>query len=294
MKKASQESSLDPTAKAKTSSAMGLYQFTSQTWLRSIKQHGADYGLGAYAEHIKINSSGVAHVDSPEARHAILKLRGDPTVSAEMAAELDKDNLATLKGNVTGKLGATELYLAHFLGAGGASDFLNTMKATPNAKAADILPQAAAANNSVFYSASGEARSLKQIYQHFAQKFDTTKSASTLVASAAPIKNAPDLSTLARIVPTHIAPSFTIADNNISSLGAYTAANAYSSAASAYNTANSSHDYTHTGLTAGDAAAYSAMVMAQLNVGDLAAIAAYGSKDDEKKNNPYSAMANVG
>ena len=242
MKKATQESSLDPTAKASTSSAMGLYQFTSQTWLRSIKQHGADYGLGSYAEHIKIDSNGIAHVDSTAMKHTILKLRSDPTISAEMSAELDKDNLATLKGNVTGKLGATELYLAHFLGAGGASDFLNTMKATPNAKAADILPQAATANNSVFYDKNGEARSLKQIYAHFAQKFDTNKSASTLVASTTPVKptTAYDIAGLSKITPTHMAPAFTLADNSIGASSGYTnsgyvAPSAYTSAASAYS-----------------------------------------------------------
>ena len=46
----------------------------------------------------------------------------------------------------------------------------------PNASAAALLPDAAAANPSVFYNSSGQPRSLAQIYQHFAQKFDGTSS----------------------------------------------------------------------------------------------------------------------
>ena len=36
------ESGYNPTAKASTSSARGLYQFTKQTWLATLERHGAD------------------------------------------------------------------------------------------------------------------------------------------------------------------------------------------------------------------------------------------------------------
>ena len=39
------ESGLNPTARAGTSSATGLYQFIDQSWLGVVKQHGSDYGL---------------------------------------------------------------------------------------------------------------------------------------------------------------------------------------------------------------------------------------------------------
>jgi hypothetical protein len=38
---AMRESSLNPEAKAPTSSATGLFQFIEQTWLGTVKQHGA-------------------------------------------------------------------------------------------------------------------------------------------------------------------------------------------------------------------------------------------------------------
>jgi hypothetical protein len=183
MHKAAQESSFDPNAQASSSSATGLFQFTKQTWLRTLKDHGDQYGLSNYTDHISVDSNGVAHVSDPTWRQAILNLRKDPQVSAEMAGELDKENLASLKSTVGGKIGPTDLYMAHFLGAGGASDFLNEMKVNPNAQAANVLPDAAASNPSVFYSSNGQPRTLAQIYNHFAQKFDGG-SPTTMVASA--------------------------------------------------------------------------------------------------------------
>jgi len=40
----------NPNAKAKTSSATGLFQFLDQTWLSTLKQHGAKYGYARYAD----------------------------------------------------------------------------------------------------------------------------------------------------------------------------------------------------------------------------------------------------
>ena len=40
------ESSMNPAARAQTSSAAGLYQFTQGTWLAMLDRHGARHGLG--------------------------------------------------------------------------------------------------------------------------------------------------------------------------------------------------------------------------------------------------------
>ena len=47
---ARRESGYNPSAKAKTSSATGLFQFVDQTWLATLKRHGAKYGYARYAE----------------------------------------------------------------------------------------------------------------------------------------------------------------------------------------------------------------------------------------------------
>ncbi len=186
LNKASQESSLNPSAKATGSSATGLYQFIEQTWLKTVKQSGAAYGLAEEAAKITVGSDGMARVASAADRKAILALRNDPEIASEMAAELAKANKEQLQAEVGGKIGSTELYMAHFLGASGAAEFLTALKTDPNAKAADLLPQAAAANKSVFYdSATGAAKSVKQIYAQFAKKFETTPDLSAIrVASA--------------------------------------------------------------------------------------------------------------
>ena len=46
------ESNLNPNAKAKTSSATGLFQFIDQTWLGTMKQSGGALGYGKYADAI--------------------------------------------------------------------------------------------------------------------------------------------------------------------------------------------------------------------------------------------------
>jgi hypothetical protein len=171
LNKADQESGLNPSAKASTSSATGLYQFVSQTWFKMVKEHGKDYGLDKEAAAISMED-GKAMVDDKAMRDKILKMRHDPVLSAAMAAEYALDNKDYLDAKLGGsKVGSTELYLAHFLGATGAAKFLNAMKTSPNASAAEIMPSAADANHNVFYSKSGEARTLREIYDRFAAKF---------------------------------------------------------------------------------------------------------------------------
>lgn len=173
------ESSLNPAAKSSTSSATGLYQFVEQTWLRVIKAYGDKHGLTEVADSITIGNDGVARVKTASERQAILNLRKDPEISSQMAAELTNENRETLETKVGGKIGATELYLAHFLGANGAATFIKTMRQNPQAVAADVLPTAAAANSKVFYDQDGNARTVSQIYKNFAKKFDGDDALST-------------------------------------------------------------------------------------------------------------------
>ncbi|MET0251556.1 MAG: lytic transglycosylase domain-containing protein, partial [Novosphingobium sp.] len=149
------ESRLDPSARAPTSSAAGLYQFTRGTWLRTIDRHGADHGLG-WAD----AAIAGGRVGDPAMRRSILALRYDPQASAAMAAELARDNGQAL-ANVLGRApDASELYLAHFLGSDGATRFLAALASDPGQSAAAILPAAAATNRGIFYAGSGAPRSV--------------------------------------------------------------------------------------------------------------------------------------
>lgn len=173
MAQAKQESDFQPTAKASTSSASGLFQFIESTWLSAVKQFGAKYGLGQYADQITTGGGG-PHVSSPALRQQILSLRNDPTISADLAAEMAHANTETLAQNLGHAPSSTALYLAHFLGASGATQLVKTAETAGGTKAADLLPQAAAANHSVFYDkATGAAKTVAQIYSSFAEKLDT-------------------------------------------------------------------------------------------------------------------------
>ena len=89
-----------------------------------------------------------------------------------MAAEFASDNKAYLQKTIGGKIGNTELYFAHFMGAGGASAFLSQLKKNPLSIAADIFPKEARANRNVFYDRkTGHPKTLQQVYNFFDKCF---------------------------------------------------------------------------------------------------------------------------
>ncbi len=166
------ESSLNPEAKARTSSATGLYQFIEQSWLGVVAKHGDEHGLGWAASAIARGSDGRYRVADSAMRSAILDLRRDPDASAAMAAEFASDNRDYLEKRLGHDVESVDLYLAHFLGAGGATKFLRSYEASPDASAAAVFPAAARSNRGVFYNRDGSARSLSEVRSRFAAKFE--------------------------------------------------------------------------------------------------------------------------
>src|SRR5689334_11742651 len=65
MAEAAQESGLRADAKASTSSATGLFQFTEGTWLDMVRRHGAEHGLAAEAAKIGTDEAGRPTVADP-------------------------------------------------------------------------------------------------------------------------------------------------------------------------------------------------------------------------------------
>lgn len=112
------ESGGNPNAKNPTSSASGVGQFLDSTWVQTIRQHRPDIAAGKSAAQI-------------------IALKSDPVLGRQMTAAFTQDNadylanrgIATTPGN---------LYLAHFLGAGGA---VNVLKADPNAPIGSVVGQ---------------------------------------------------------------------------------------------------------------------------------------------------------
>jgi hypothetical protein len=161
---ATRESGLKSAAKAGTSSASGLFQFVDQTWLGLVKQHGAQYGLGSYADQIAQGSDGRYHVENPSDRSAILSLRNDPKVASLMEGEFANQCRATLQSDLGRNVCNGELYAAHFLGTDAAAKLIRMRETQPNANAATAFPSAADANQNVFYHADGTPKTVKEVY----------------------------------------------------------------------------------------------------------------------------------
>ncbi|MCD2314754.1 lytic transglycosylase domain-containing protein [Sphingomonas sp. IC-11] len=164
------ESGFNATARARTSSASGLYQFIEQSWLAVVKNHGAEHGMGWAADGIQRNSAGRLTVSDPGLRRAILDLRNNPEAASLMAAEHASDNKDALEASLGRDVTGTDLYMAHFLGLGGAKQFLKAMQASPDRSAASMFPAAAGANRNVFFNRDGSARSLSEVYERFGAK----------------------------------------------------------------------------------------------------------------------------
>ena len=167
------ESSLNPNAHAATSSASGLYQFTNSTWLQTLQKHGDALGGNAGGLSAGVGATAV----DPASRAQLMALRSDPNASAMMAAQLASDNQTALTGVLGRTPDASELYLAHFLGADGAGKFLTALASNPDQSAAALLPRAAASNRNVFFDSSGSARSLGQVMALLRSRMDAAMQA---------------------------------------------------------------------------------------------------------------------
>lgn len=129
------------------SSAVGLYQFLDSTWKETVGKYGKKYGMDL------TNSS-----------------RLDPEDSTLMAAEYLKNNLNTIK-SVKSKPNVTDAYLTHFLGAGGAKNFLS---ADINSDSRNVLGAGPVnANPGIFYG-NGRIRTIKEAYDVIAKQLAKT------------------------------------------------------------------------------------------------------------------------
>jgi hypothetical protein len=166
---AKMESGLDPSAQASTSSASGLFQFIDQTWLDAVRQYGPQQGLSAEAA-LVVRRDGHLTVDDPTARQRILDLRKNPEVASALAG----DHLRAISDKLGLTLGrppnATEIYLGHLLGGGGASQVLQAVRTSPNQSASDLLPAAARANSTLFNSPDGTPYTVTQFMQHLSER----------------------------------------------------------------------------------------------------------------------------
>jgi hypothetical protein len=193
------ESNFNPNAKVATSSARGLFQFIQQTWLQTLKEQGRALGYGPYADAIERRPSGQYVVTEPRMHGAIMNLRSDPTANAVMAGAFTRANAKRLAGTLGRAQTEGELYIAHFLGASGASRLIGLAQSQPGTAAAAAFPGAAQANRSIFYDRAGRGRSVDEVYQALTGRYQVARDrrpnptavAATVAAKDAPVRRPP-------------------------------------------------------------------------------------------------------
>src|SRR5258705_6028897 len=198
---AKMESNFNPKSAASTSSARGLYQFIDQTWLGTVKEAGAQLGYGKCADAITKSPSGSYSVSDPAARSAIMKLRDDPDAASSMAAVLTQSNSFRLTGKIGRRPTDAELYMAHFMGVGGAARLISNAEDNPNASAARLFPNAAAANRSIFFDRAGSARSVSQVYSVLSSRYAGAANSQATRTAMAAVGGTPARVTFASAAP---------------------------------------------------------------------------------------------
>lgn len=143
------ESGGNATAKAGTSSAGGMFQFLDTTWTETVKAMGKNYTL---------------------------QDKYDPVKATEVMAYFTTKQQKQLELGTGKKASSTDLYMAHFLGAGGAVQFINAMSTNPNDIAARIFPAPAGANRSIFFDGA-RPRTLQEVYNLMGAKVSKAEQA---------------------------------------------------------------------------------------------------------------------
>jgi hypothetical protein len=213
---ASLESGFHADITTRRSSASGLFQFTNQTWLNMVRDHGRQYGHSDLASAITVQANGKLGVDDKAVEQKILDLRSDVDLSAHLAAELTKGNAAQLERALGRKPSPADLHLSLLLGPTGAIRFLKAHEADGATAAAALVPAAARQNPTIFFDSGHTPKTVAAVYQRIEERLAgplrqvaaleraEQKAAITQVAAVAPepvpLKQAPGL-----VAPTQVA-----------------------------------------------------------------------------------------
>jgi len=166
------ESGGDDTAKNTSSSARGRYQFLTDTWNAFAGKAGAP---PVTAEN---NGTASDPRNNPDLQEKVL----DQYIAAS-TAKLTAEKLPVTDAN---------LYMLHFMGQTGGTNFLRAMQSDAGASAATLFPKEAAANRSIFF-ARNEPRTVSEVYGMLTRKFNgsgTTAAPSAAASNLTPQQNA--------------------------------------------------------------------------------------------------------
>lgn len=161
------ESSLDPSARAGTSRATGLYQFLVggkyDTWGEMLSKYGNDYGIPP-------NASAM-----------------DPVANAILGGEFIRQNMKAAQKVLNRPITAADIYTMHMMGSGAGPKFLANLERDPNAIAQKDFPNQAASNTGVF-AKDGRWRTYGEIYDSFQKRIVSGNSQVSLMANKAGVE----------------------------------------------------------------------------------------------------------
>lgn len=138
----------------RASDATGLAQFIGPTWRETLRKHADALGIDGSKSDTELDA-----------------MRKDPVLSLKAAALHAQDNANVLRNALGREPSDTDLYFAHFLGAGGAVRFLQGAAASPNAPATNFVDAGQVeANRQVFYGEGGKPRTATQVSVYITDK----------------------------------------------------------------------------------------------------------------------------
>jgi hypothetical protein len=157
---ASAESSGDPNARNPRSSATGLHQFLKGTWAGLMKSN-PELGL---------TEDG----------------RTDPEQSNRAMRAFTAQNADALRAKGV-EPNDRNLYMAHFLGAGAAPNFIGAVQQDPSVPAASLVSaQVAAANRPVFFNRDGSPKTAGEVYERMTGRFGSESTAIAALGGGQP------------------------------------------------------------------------------------------------------------
>jgi hypothetical protein len=128
-----------------------------------------------------------------------------------MAGVLSQSNSFKLTGKIGRRPTDNELYMAHFMGVGGAAKLISNAEDNPNASAARLFPNAAAANRSIFYEkGTGRARSVSEVYSVLTTRYAAAANAKETRTAFAALGDAPSRVAAANAATPVAAPAVTM------------------------------------------------------------------------------------
>lgn len=138
------------------SSATGVGQHIDSTFLAVARAPG-------FAEAVGMD---IASMNDDQ----VLALRRNGRVSVIAAAAYAAQNSRTLSRQIGRRPSDAELYMAHFLGPGGAATLIQARNSRPDANAAEVFPAQADANTAIFYR-NGKALTVAEVYNRLGAQF---------------------------------------------------------------------------------------------------------------------------